>query len=107
VIVVLPVHPGADPKDVTTRIVMKHIYKTIYMGDGSLLAKLEQDFPGVKLTDYISFYSLRNYGVLANRPVTEQIYVHAKLMIVDDRTIIVGSANINDRSMVSAKLYCR
>jgi phospholipase D1/2 len=32
--------------------------------------------------------------------VTEQVYIHAKLMIVDDRVAIIGSANINDRSMV-------
>src|SRR5690349_15639645 len=31
--------------------------------------------------------------------VSEQIYVHSKLMIVDDRIVILGSANINDRSM--------
>ena len=30
--------------------------------------------------------------------VTEIIYVHSKLMIVDDRMCICGSANINDRS---------
>ncbi|KAF9126269.1 hypothetical protein BGW39_006741 [Mortierella sp. 14UC] len=32
--------------------------------------------------------------------VTEQLYIHSKLMIVDDRIIIIGSANINDRSQV-------
>ncbi|KAJ2131626.1 hypothetical protein GGF48_001445, partial [Coemansia sp. RSA 921] len=32
--------------------------------------------------------------------VTELVYVHSKLMIVDDRYVIMGSANINDRSMV-------
>ncbi|KAJ2662146.1 hypothetical protein IWW48_002042 [Coemansia sp. RSA 1200] len=32
--------------------------------------------------------------------VTELVYVHCKLMIVDDRYVIMGSANINDRSMV-------
>ncbi|PVV02736.1 hypothetical protein BB560_002805 [Smittium megazygosporum] len=31
--------------------------------------------------------------------VSEQVYVHCKLMIVDDRKTIIGSANINDRSM--------
>jgi phospholipase D1/2 len=31
--------------------------------------------------------------------VTEIIYVHSKLMIVDDRMCICGSANINDRSL--------
>ena len=28
----------------------------------------------------------------------EQIYIHAKCMIVDDRTALIGSANINERS---------
>ncbi|KAF7727103.1 Phospholipase D1 [Apophysomyces ossiformis] len=32
--------------------------------------------------------------------VTEQVYVHSKLMIVDDKTVICGSANINDRSQL-------
>ncbi|KAJ2076688.1 hypothetical protein H4R24_005560 [Coemansia sp. RSA 988] len=31
--------------------------------------------------------------------VTELVYVHCKLMIVDDRYVVMGSANINDRSM--------
>ncbi|KAI9916383.1 hypothetical protein PsorP6_016997 [Peronosclerospora sorghi] len=30
---------------------------------------------------------------------TDQIYIHSKLMIVDDRCAIICSANINDRSM--------
>jgi hypothetical protein len=29
--------------------------------------------------------------------VQEELYVHGKVCIVDDRTIICGSANINDR----------
>jgi phospholipase D1/2 len=32
--------------------------------------------------------------------VTEQLYIHAKCMIVDDRIAIIGSANINERSML-------
>lgn len=31
------------------------------------------------------------------------IYIHAKLMIVDDRYLIVGSANWNDRSMLGSR----
>ncbi|KAF7314957.1 Phospholipase [Mycena indigotica] len=30
--------------------------------------------------------------------VTELLYIHSKLMIVDDRRVIMGSANLNDRS---------
>ena len=33
-------------------------------------------------------------------PVTEQLYIHSKLMIVDDQKVILGSANINDRSLL-------
>lgn len=72
-------------------------YKTICRGNKSLLKKI------AKLTrkpqDYIKFYCLRQHGVLEGRPVTEIIYVHSKLMIVDDETVICGSANINDRSL--------
>ena len=31
------------------------------------------------------------------------VYIHSKLMIVDDRKVIMGSANINDRSQVGYK----
>jgi len=33
-----------------------------------------------------------------NAYVSEMLYIHSKLMIVDDRRVIMGSANINDRS---------
>lgn len=36
--------------------------------------------------------------MLEGKPVTELIYIHTKLMIVDDNYVICGSANINDRS---------
>lgn len=30
--------------------------------------------------------------------IQEELYIHAKLLIVDDRTVICGSSNLNDRS---------
>lgn len=32
-----------------------------------------------------------------------QVYVHSKIMIVDDCTTIIGSANINDRSLLGSR----
>lgn len=32
-----------------------------------------------------------------------QVYVHSKLMIVDDREVLIGSANINDRSLLGSR----
>lgn len=49
---------------------------------------------------YVTLMNLRNWSKLGGRYVTEQIYVHSKLMIVDDRFAIFGSANINDRSLL-------
>lgn len=32
-----------------------------------------------------------------------QVYVHSKLMIIDDRMALIGSANINDRSLLGSR----
>lgn len=54
-------------------------------------------------SEYITFYGLRNHACLNSEPLTELIYVHSKLMIVDDKTVICGSANINDRSLIGKR----
>ena len=48
---------------------------------------------------YIYFFSLRNHGTIKDIPVTELVYIHSKLLIVDDEKVLIGSANINERSM--------
>ncbi|KFZ24526.1 hypothetical protein V502_00992, partial [Pseudogymnoascus sp. VKM F-4520 (FW-2644)] len=35
--------------------------------------------------------------------VQEELYIHAKLLIADDRTVICGSANLNDRSQLGSR----
>src|SRR5690606_38141261 len=50
--------------------------------------------------DYLTLLNLRNWDMIGGKPVTEQIYVHSKLLIADDRVAVLGSANINDRSML-------
>ena len=53
--------------------------------------------------EYVTLLNLRNWTKLGDRYVTEQIYVHSKLMIVDDRYALIGSANINDRSLLGSR----
>jgi phospholipase D1/2 len=86
--------------------------RTISKGGTSLIESLaqyleaERGKAGVdigRVEDYIIFCSLRQHALLKGKPVTEMIYVHAKLMIVDDEMVIVGSANINDRSLDGAR----
>ncbi|MGH0184258.1 UNVERIFIED_CONTAM: hypothetical protein FKN15_014129 [Acipenser sinensis] len=71
-------------------------------GDQSIVARLK-----VKMQDrwreFISFSGLRCVACLQDSLVTELIYVHSKMLIADDRKYIIGSANINDRSMLGSR----
>ena len=74
---------------------------TIYHGEDSLFSKLEKKGISKKTAmNYFSVFSLRTYDLIGEHYVTEIVYVHSKIMIVDDRKAIIGSANINDRSML-------
>lgn len=35
--------------------------------------------------------------------VSEELYVHSKLLIADDRVVVIGSANLNDRSLKGSR----
>ncbi|RHZ82653.1 hypothetical protein Glove_106g15 [Diversispora epigaea] len=35
--------------------------------------------------------------------ITEEVYIHSKLLIVDDKYVIIGSANLNDRSQLGTR----
>ncbi|KAG6918332.1 hypothetical protein DXG01_015191 [Tephrocybe rancida] len=49
--------------------------------------------------DYLAVFSLRNWAKMRGDVLTtEQVYIHGKVCIVDDRLAIIGSANINERS---------
>jgi phosphatidylserine/phosphatidylglycerophosphate/cardiolipin synthase-like enzyme len=39
------------------------------------------------------------YGLYQNQPKHKPIYVHSKLIIIDDRYVAIGSANVDARSM--------
>eukprot|EP01035_Chromulina_nebulosa_P020047 gene20047-26027_t len=102
VIVIIPQHPSGDiAKSVKPRTILHYEYQTISRGEKSLLNQLRSKVPlGTDLSRYISFYCLRSYGVISNQVFSDQVYVHDKVLIVDDRIAIIGSANINDRSMI-------
>ncbi|KAF3784500.1 Phospholipase D zeta 1 [Nymphaea thermarum] len=51
------------------------------------------------LMHWQSYGRLGDHGPLA----TSQVYVHSKLMIIDDCAMLVGSANINDRSLLGCR----
>ncbi|KAI3728081.1 hypothetical protein L6452_16709 [Arctium lappa] len=109
VIVVIPLLPGFqggldDGGAASVRAIMHWQYRTISRGHNSILHSLS-DHLGPKVHDYISFYGLRAYGRLSEDGLvaSSPVYVHSKIMIVDDNTALVGSANINDRSLLGLR----
>ena len=79
------------------KILFDLISKTIKTGKHSLHNRLET--ANISTDQYFSVYGLRTHDTLNNKLITEIIYVHSKIMIVDDQVAIIGSANVNDRSM--------
>ncbi|KAK8689373.1 hypothetical protein V6N13_088094 [Hibiscus sabdariffa] len=109
VIVVIPLLPGFqggldDFGAATVRALVDWQYRTISREKTSILHHLNTKV-GPKMWDYISFYGLRSYGRLSDggHIVTSQVYVHSKLMIIDDRLAVIGSSNINDRSLLGSR----
>ncbi|BBH06514.1 phospholipase D P1 [Prunus dulcis] len=109
VIVVIPLLPGFqggvdDGGAATVRALMHWQYRTISWEKHSILHNLKV-LLGPKTHDYISFYGLRTYGRLfEGGPVsTSQVYVHSKVMIIDDCVALIGSSNINDRSLIGSR----
>ena len=122
VYLVLPVHPEGD---INSPIVWKQHWlalATLQNGDDSLIKRIQRALEAKgrdasQWTQYLTVLNMRNYGVtveyerdpvtndeefkreIGRYLVTEQIYIHSKLMIVDDAVAIIGSANTNDRSL--------
>nr|GAT50596.1 phospholipase D [Mycena chlorophos] len=100
--IVIPLLPGftfpLDHGDASAiRIILECQNRTIARGPNSIFSRLRKE--GIDPNQYISVFSLRSWGKLKGDILTtEQLYIHGKVCIVDDRLAIIGSANINERS---------
>jgi len=125
VYVVLPLYPNADPSVLATANLIHNQYETIsrvYKAVGKAIS--DNNIFGRHPSDYINFYSLANRetdqhsaaayphpggaeaspaSFLLDKSRRFPIHVHSNLMIVDDEYILVGSANIDERSMSGHK----
>uniref|UniRef100_A0A672HID6 Phospholipase n=1 Tax=Salarias fasciatus TaxID=181472 RepID=A0A672HID6_SALFA len=107
VYVVTPLLPGFEG-DINTgggsaiQAVMHFNYRTMNRGEHSIISQLKREM-GDQWMNYISIAGLRTHAELEGKLVTELIYVHSKMLIADDNTVIIGSANINDRSMLGKR----
>ncbi|XP_078420516.1 phospholipase D1-like isoform X2 [Cetorhinus maximus] len=107
VYVVTPLMPGFEGDILTgggtaIQAVMHFNYRTIARGENSIIEQLRREMEDLWI-NYFSVCGLRTHVDLNGQLVTELIYVHSKMLIADDNTVIIGSANINDRSMLGKR----
>ncbi|XP_051851875.1 phospholipase D2 [Antechinus flavipes] len=107
VYVLLPLLPGFEG-DISTgggnaiQAILHFTYRTLCRGEYSILHRLKAAM-GTSWQNYVSVCGLRTHGELNGKLMSELIYIHSKLLIADDRTVIIGSANINDRSLLGKR----
>ncbi len=108
VYIVMPMFPEGNPGDGSQCELRACEWETIKWMIFALAAAMGDDWK-----KYLSFYFLANWtDVPRTEWVTKgdrndrmrkhqryMIYVHTKLMIVDDRHVILGSCNLNDRGL--------
>lgn len=101
-IIVIPATPGFPmaydhAESGSVRLISSLQYLSIARGPHSIFARLRS--VGIDPHAYIGFFSLRAWGRMRHGQLTtEQVYLHDKVLIADDRLAIIGSANINERS---------
>ncbi|CAM8989276.1 unnamed protein product [Rhodiola kirilowii] len=121
VYVIIPMWPEGDPKAAIVQAILYWQSQTMEM----MYRLVAQELTDVELADfhpldYLNFYCLGNREEMSSQMLAESdanspnsgnkvtdsfkfqrfmIYVHSKGMIVDDEYVIIGSANINQRSM--------
>lgn len=118
VYVVIPMWPEGIPESGSVQAILNWQKRTMEMMYSDIAEALQDKGLEANPKDYLTFFCLGKHErempgeyVPSERPEHNSdysraqkarrfmIYVHAKMMIVDDEYIITGSANINQRSM--------
>uniref|UniRef100_A0A5B7ALB4 Phospholipase D n=1 Tax=Davidia involucrata TaxID=16924 RepID=A0A5B7ALB4_DAVIN len=122
VYVVVPMWPEGIPESASVQAILDWQRRTMEMMYKDIIQALQAKGIVEDPRNYLTFFCLGNREVKksgeyepSEKPEPDSdyiraqearrfmIYVHAKMMIVDDEYIIIGSANINQRSMDGAK----
>ena len=121
VYICIPMYPEGDPTSVPSQEILYWQRCTMDSMYSKVAEAINAHNLDTKPTDYLMFYCLGKRETKDQRPdhledpeedtpaclavksLRHPIYVHSKLMIVDDDYIIIGSANINQRSMAGSR----
>ncbi|CAN6455137.1 unnamed protein product [Victoria cruziana] len=122
VYVVVPMWPEGVPESASVQAILDWQRRTMEMMYTDIAQAIQAKQIDAGPKDYLTFFCLGNRETKKSGEYTPEespepdtdyiraqearrfmIYVHSKMMIVDDEYIIVGSANINQRSMDGAR----
>ena len=124
VYICIPMYPEGDPATVPSQEILRWQFRTMEAMYKRIAIAIEKAGCGTHPADHLSFYCLgKREGLEDIEPVLKDlstpapftgaeitrdslrhpIYVHSKLMIVDDDYIVIGSANINQRSLAGER----
>eukprot|EP00253_Pinus_taeda_P002390 PITA_02390 len=123
VYIVVPMWPEGLPESASVQAILDWQRRTMEMMYTDIAQALRaKQIYDADPKDYLTFFCLANREIKKSGEYIPQehpkedsdykraqenrrfmIYVHAKMMIVDDEYIIIGSANINQRSMDGAR----
>ncbi|KAL8029346.1 hypothetical protein ABFX02_14G220100 [Erythranthe guttata] len=114
VYIIIPMWPEGVPKSSSVQEILYWQGQTMKLMYGIIAKELKSaNLENAHPCDYLNFYCLGNReendreqlpsDSASQRHGRFMIYVHSKGMIVDDDYIIIGSANINERSMAGSR----
>lgn len=117
VYVVIPMHPEGDPSAAAMQEILHWQHRTMEMMYHKIAKAIKLAEIDAHPTDYLGFFcpakrespddvpdclepaDVGTVSEKAREHMRFMIYVHSKMAIFDDEYIIIGSANINERSM--------
>ena len=115
--ILIPLHPEGDPSSVAVQEILHWQHRTMEMMYRKIAKTLKKRKISDHPTEYLSFFCVGkregpedlpdgldepdsdSVAAKARENMRFMIYVHSKMAIFDDEYVIVGSANINERSM--------
>jgi phospholipase D1/2 len=114
--IVIPMFPEGDPLGGSAILQRQFEWQTMGAMANAVASAIKANNSSKTWTDFLSFYFVMNWspGIVlmdgSRRLRVQQnrrymIYVHSKLLIVDDTRMILGSANLNERSLAGDRDY--
>ena len=113
--ILVPMFPEGDPASAAIQEILRWQFRTMQTMYRSIAAAIDEVGAETQPTDYLMFFCLGKRESLDEMPedleggsglvetvrasMRHPVYVHSKMTVVDDDYVLIGSANVNQRSL--------